>query len=97
MDDSTRLALAVRRVDLKLHNWWYKAIWEKSITSATWANFKKFLQECFIHSSTVVPCPKSMVPVEVITQPPKVMHRLADVGKSIPPLPKAATAMTTRS
>jgi hypothetical protein len=70
MDDSTRLALAVRRVDLKLHNWWYKTIWEKSITSATWANFKKFLQECFIPSSTVVPCPKSMVPVEVITQPP---------------------------
>jgi hypothetical protein len=35
MDDSTHSALAVRRVDLKLHNWWYKAMWEKSITSAT--------------------------------------------------------------
>jgi hypothetical protein len=38
-----------------------------------------------------------MVPVEVIKKPPKVMHRLVDVGKSIPPLPKAATTVTTRS
>jgi hypothetical protein len=38
-----------------------------------------------------------MVTVEVIKQPPKVMHRLADVGKSIPPLPKAATTVTTCS
>jgi hypothetical protein len=38
-----------------------------------------------------------MVTVEVIKQPPKVMHLLADVGKSIPPLPKAATSVTTRS
>jgi hypothetical protein len=47
----------------------------------------------------MVPCPKSMVSVEVIMQPPKVMHRLADFGngKSIPPLPKAATAVTTHS
>jgi hypothetical protein len=36
-----------------------------------------------------------MVPVEVIKQPPKVMHRLADVGKSIAPIPKVATAVTT--
>jgi hypothetical protein len=42
MDDSTCLALVVRRVDLKLHNWWYKAIWEKSITSTTWANSGNF-------------------------------------------------------
>jgi hypothetical protein len=97
MDDSTRLALAVRRMDIKLHNRWYKAIWEKSITFATWANFRKFLRECFIPSSTVVPCPKSMVPVEVIKQPPKVMHLLVDVGKSILPLPKAAMTVTTRS
>jgi hypothetical protein len=97
MDDSTHLALAVRRTDIKLHNWWHKAIWEKSITSATWANFRKFLRECFRPSSTVVPCPKPMVTIEVIKQPPKVMHLLADVGKSIPPLPKAATSVTTRS
>jgi hypothetical protein len=64
MDDSTRLTLVVYRMDLKLHNWWHKAIWEKSITSATWANFMKFLRDCFIPSNTMVPCPKSMVTVE---------------------------------
>jgi hypothetical protein len=88
MNDSTRLALADRRVDDKLYSWWHKALWEKSITSATWANFRKFLRECFIPSSTMV------VPVEVIKQPPKVVHRLVDVGKSIAPIPKVATAVT---
>jgi hypothetical protein len=83
LDDSTCLALVVRRVDIKLHNWWHKAMWKKRITSATWPNFRKVLRECFLPSSTVVPCPKSMVTVGVIQQPPKVMHRLADVGKSI--------------
>jgi hypothetical protein len=72
-------------------------VWEKSITSATWVNFRKFLRECFIPSSTMVLCPQSMVPVEVIKQPPNVMHRLADVGKSIPPLLKADSAVTTHS
>jgi hypothetical protein len=43
MDDSTRLVLVDRCVDIKLHNRWQKALWEKSITSATWANFRKFL------------------------------------------------------
>jgi hypothetical protein len=38
-----------------------------------------------------------MVIMEVIKQQPKVMHWRADVGKSIPPLPKAATSVTTRS
>jgi hypothetical protein len=84
-------------MDIKQHDWWHKAIWERSITSATWVSFRKFLRECFIPSSSVVPCPKYMVTVEVIKQPPKVMHRLEDVGKSIPPLPKAATAVTTLS
>jgi hypothetical protein len=95
MDDYTRLVLADRCVDIKLHNRWQKALWEKSITFATWANFRNFLQECFIPSSTVAPSPTPMVPVEVIKQPPKVMHRLADVGKSIAPIPKVATAVTT--
>jgi hypothetical protein len=36
-----------------------------------------------------------MVTVEVIKQPPKVMHGIEDVGKSIVPIPKAATAVTT--
>jgi hypothetical protein len=95
MADSTRLILADRRVDIKLHNWWQKALWEKRITSATWANFRKFLRECFIPSSTVVPSRKPMVTVEVIQQPPKVMHGIEDVGKSIAPIPKVATAVTT--
>jgi hypothetical protein len=36
-----------------------------------------------------------VVPVEVIKRPPKVMHQLADVGKSIAPIPKVATAVIT--
>jgi hypothetical protein len=43
MNDSARLALADRRVDDRLYSWWHKALREKSITSATWANFRKFL------------------------------------------------------
>jgi hypothetical protein len=43
MADSTRLILADQCVDIKLHNWWQKALWEKRFTSATWANFRKFL------------------------------------------------------
>jgi hypothetical protein len=76
-------------MDDKLYSWWHKALREKSITSATWANFRKFLREYFIPFSTMV------VPVEVINQPPKVMHQLTDVGKSIAPIPKITTAVTT--
>jgi hypothetical protein len=36
-----------------------------------------------------------MVTVEVIKQPPKVVHGTADVGKSIAPIPKVAIAVTT--
>jgi hypothetical protein len=95
MNDSTRLALADRRVDDRLYSWRHKALREKSITSATWANFRKFLRECFIPSSTVVPSRKPMVTVEVIKQPPKVVHGIEDVGKSIAPIPKVAIAVTT--
>jgi hypothetical protein len=83
LDNSTRLALAVRRVDGKLYSWWHKAMWEKCITSAAWANFRKFIRECLIPSSTAVPCPQSRVTM--------------DVGKTIAPLPKTATAVTTHS
>jgi hypothetical protein len=66
MNDSTRLALADQRVDDRLYSWWHKALREKSITSATWANFRKFLRECFMPSTTVVPSRKPMVTIEVI-------------------------------
>jgi hypothetical protein len=36
-----------------------------------------------------------MVTVEVIKQPPKVVHGIEDVGKSIAPIPKVATTVTT--
>jgi hypothetical protein len=36
-----------------------------------------------------------MVTIEVIKQPPKVMHGIEDVGKSIAPIPKVATTVTT--
>jgi hypothetical protein len=43
----------------------------------------------------MVPSPKPMVTVEVIKQPPKVVHGIEDVGKSIAPIPKVTTAVTT--
>jgi hypothetical protein len=36
-----------------------------------------------------------MVTVEVIKQPPKVVHGIEDVGKSIAPITKVAIAVTT--
>jgi hypothetical protein len=36
-----------------------------------------------------------MVTVKVIKQPPKVVHGIEHVGKSIAPIPKVVTAMTT--
>jgi hypothetical protein len=36
-----------------------------------------------------------MVTVEVIKQPPKVVHGIEDVGKSIAPIPKVAITVTT--
>jgi hypothetical protein len=95
MNDSTRLALTDRCVDDRLYSWWHKALREKSITSATFTNFRKFLRECFIPYSTMVPSPKPMVTVEVIKQPPKVVHGIEDVGKSIAPILKIVTAVTT--
>jgi hypothetical protein len=95
MNDSTCLALADRCVDDRLYSWWHKALREKSITSATLANFRKFLRERFIPSSTMVPSRKPMVTVELIQQPPKVVHGIENVGKSIAPIPKVATAVNT--
>jgi hypothetical protein len=43
----------------------------------------------------MVPSPKPMVTVEEIKKPPKVVHGIEDVGKSIAPIPKVATAVTT--
>jgi hypothetical protein len=43
----------------------------------------------------VVPSPNPMVTIEVIKQPPKVVHGIEDVGKSIAPIPKVATSVTT--
>jgi hypothetical protein len=44
----------------------------------------------------MVPSPKPMVTVEVIKQPPKVVHGIEDVGKSIATILKVATAVTPR-
>jgi C4-dicarboxylate transporter len=43
----------------------------------------------------VVPSPKPMVTVEVIKNPPKVVHWIEDVAKSIALIPKVVIAMTT--
>jgi hypothetical protein len=68
---------------------------DKEITYATWEDFMKFLCACFVSSSRMVPRRQAIVNMEVIKQLSKVMHRLADVGKSIAHLPKPATVVTT--
>jgi hypothetical protein len=79
---------------MEVASWWSEKV-EKEINYATWEDFMKFLHACFMYSSRIVPCRKAIVDMEVIKQSPKVMHRISDVGKSIPPLSKTATAVTT--
>jgi hypothetical protein len=86
--------LAHRRVDVEVASWWSEKV-DKEITYATWEDYMKFLRACFVSSSRMVPRRQTIINMEVIKQPPKVMHRLADVGKSIAHLPKPATVVTT--
>jgi hypothetical protein len=79
---------------MEVASWWSEKV-EKEINYATWEDFMKFLHACFMYSSRIVPCRKAIVNMEVIKQSPKVMYRISDVGKSIPPLSKPATAVTT--
>ena len=95
-DDYYGFLLAHRRVDVEVGRWW-SAVVESSRVSATWEDFKIFLRDCFMYSRRVVPCKKSTVTMEAIKQPPKVVQRMADVGKSIPGLPKAAPAVAFHS
>jgi hypothetical protein len=50
----------------------------------TWEDFKTFLCDGFV-----------LPYMEEIEQPPKVVHGIEDVGKSISPILKVATAVTT--
>jgi hypothetical protein len=74
--------LAYRRVDTKVTRWWCKAVGRNEF-DFTWEDFKKFL-----HDGFVLPY------MEEIEQPPKFVHGLEDIGKSIAPIPKVATAVT---
>jgi hypothetical protein len=74
--------LAYRHVDTEVTRWWCKVV-ARNEFDCTWEDFKKFLRDGFV-----------LPYMEEIEQPPKFLHGLEDVGKSIAPIPKVATAMT---
>jgi hypothetical protein len=75
--------LAYRRVDTKVTSWWCKVVGRNEF-DCTWEDFKTFLCDGFV-----------LPYMEEIEQPPKFVHGLEDVGNSIVPIPKDATAVTT--
>jgi hypothetical protein len=70
-------------VDTEVTRWWCKAVGRNEF-DCTWEDFKKFLRDGFV-----------LPYMEEIEQPPQFVHGLEDVGKSISPIPKAATAVST--
>jgi hypothetical protein len=69
-------------VDTEVTRWWCKAVGRNEF-DCTWEDFKKFHRDGFV-----------LPYMEEIDQPPKFVHGLEDVGKSIAPIPKVATAVT---
>jgi hypothetical protein len=74
--------LAYRRVDTEVTRWWCTAVGRDEF-DCTWEDFKKILRDGFV-----------LPYMEEIEQPPKFVYGLEDVGKSIAPIPKVATAVT---
>jgi hypothetical protein len=70
-------------VDTEVTRWWCKAVGRNEF-DCTWEDFKKFLRDGFV-----------LPYMEEIEQPPKFVHGLEDVGKSIAPIPKVATTVTS--
>jgi hypothetical protein len=75
--------LAYRRLDTDVTRWWCKAVGRDGF-DCTWEDIKKILRDGFV-----------LPYMEEIEQPPKVVQGIEDVGKSIAPIPKVATTMTT--
>ena len=48
VDQSTRLVLALRRVDEEVARWWNEEMCAKDITYVTWHDFYNFLRDCFM-------------------------------------------------
>jgi hypothetical protein len=69
-------------VDTEVTRWWCKAVGRNEF-DCIWEDFKKFLRDGFV-----------LPYMEEIEQPPKFVHGLEDVGKSIAPISKVATAVT---
>jgi hypothetical protein len=70
-------------VDIEVTRWWCKAVGRNEF-DCTWEDFTKFLRDGFV-----------LPYMEEIEQPPKVVNGIEDVGRSIAPIPKVATAVTT--
>jgi hypothetical protein len=75
--------LAYRRVDTKVTRWWCKAVGRGDF-DCTSEDFKKILRDGFV-----------LPYMEEIEQPPKVVHGIEDICKSIAPILKVTTVVTT--
>jgi hypothetical protein len=70
-------------VDTEVTRWWCKEVGRGEF-DCTWEDFKTFFCDGFV-----------LPYMEEIEQPPKVLHGIEDVGKSIAPIPKVVTAVST--
>jgi hypothetical protein len=74
--------LAHRRVDEELDHWWCDAV-ERGEFSCTWEDFKTFLRDGFV-----------LPYMEISEQPPRVVHAIKEVGKSIVPIQEVGPLQT---
>ena len=81
VDPSTRLVLALRRVDTEVTRWWNEEMYGKDSTYATWRHFTHFLRGCFMSPRRPVSCTKSV-------KATKVVQRRTDVHKRAQPCSK---------
>ena len=78
VDQSTRLFLALRRVDEEVTRWWHEEMSGKDITCATWHDFNNFLRGCFMSPRRRVPCAKPVTAT-------KFVQRMFVVDKKVQP------------
>ncbi|KAK1698068.1 hypothetical protein QYE76_014765 [Lolium multiflorum] len=74
--------LAHRRVDAELDHWCCDAV-ERGDFACTWEEFKTFLRDDFV-----------LPYMEISEKPPKVVHAIEEVGKSIVPIQEVGPAQT---
>ena len=83
LDQSTRLVLALRRVDEEVTRWWNEEMYGKDITYATWRNFIQFLRACFLSPRCRVSCTKPVKVTNVVQRRTEFATRLQPCSKEV--------------